>query len=120
MPRQKQYTEEFLTRLTKEELAVLRCFAKAEGVSLSRLLVESALTAQRPSRETIFLRKQAIFQVRRTGQNLSQVLAIMRGDFDRRVGNYAELTEALCSVSEALRALGAAWDEVVAEGRSSE
>jgi hypothetical protein len=120
LPRQKHYTEEFLTRLTKEELAVLRCFAKAEGVSLSRLLVESALTSQRPSREMILLRQQAIFHVRRTGQNLSQILESLRWDFGRGVDNYTELAEALRSVSEALKALGTAWHKVAREDRSNE
>lgn len=109
MPRKRVYTEEFLTRMTDEERTVLRALATKAHVSLSRLLVESTLTAQLPSREMILLRQQAIFHVRRVGQNLNQVVTVLRMDFGQAVANYTELTDALRSVSEAMRVLGATW-----------
>jgi Bacterial mobilisation protein (MobC) len=80
MGRQKRYQKSILVRVSNDEFRQLTERSERSGVSLSRLLVESALThevltnEQREEAEVVlFLREWAIFEVARVGNNLNQI-----------------------------------------------
>src|SRR5262249_27902722 len=71
--RQKQYPKGALVRLTNDEHYRLTELAKKAGLSLSRLLVESALTGRVPTPADRVVRERAILQLIRVGNNLNQI-----------------------------------------------
>src|SRR5215471_6122743 len=71
--RQKKYPKSALVRLTKDEHSRLTELAKKAGLSLSRLLVESALTGKVPTLADRVVRERAILQLIRVGNNLNQI-----------------------------------------------
>ena len=80
MGRQKQYQKSILVRVTNDEYRQLTERAEQSAVSLSRLLVESALTdlvltnEQKEDAEVAsFQRDWAINEVARVGNNLNQI-----------------------------------------------
>ena len=80
MGRQKRYEKSILVRVSNDEFRQLTERSERSGASLSRLLVESALTdvvlskEQREEAEVaFFLREWAIFEVARVGDNLNQI-----------------------------------------------
>ena len=80
MGRQKQYQKSILVRVSNDEFRQLTERSKRCGVSLSRLLVESALANEVLTNEhkeeaevALFLREWAIFEVARVGNNLNQI-----------------------------------------------
>jgi predicted transcriptional regulator len=80
MGRQKQYQKSILVRVTDDEYRRLNERAERSAVSMSRLLVESALTdlvltdeQKDDARVAHFLREGAVFEVARVGNNLNQI-----------------------------------------------
>jgi len=71
--RQKQYPKGALVRLTNDEHYRLTELAQKAGLSLSRLLVESALTGRVPTPADRVVRERAILQLIRVGNNLNQI-----------------------------------------------
>ena len=114
MGRQKRYQKATLVRVTDDEYQQLREQAKQSGVSLSRLLVESALNDEAVTGEKkectkrlIEQRDWAITQVVRVGNNLNQIarqLNSQRGTISaRRIEQVLVRTyEALCELRQRL------------------
>ena len=80
MGRQKQYEKSILVRVSNDEYWQLTERSERSGVSLSRLLVESALSnvaltdEQREEAAVAFFQRDwAIFEVARVGNNLNQI-----------------------------------------------
>lgn len=73
------YPKTLLIRMTEEEQEIIKARAKQHGKSLSRYVVESALSNTNPlSSEELELQQQALFHVRRIGQKLNQVVKSLR------------------------------------------
>jgi Mobilization protein NikA len=80
MGRQKRYQKSILVRVSDDEFRQLTERSEQSGVSLSRLLVESALTSvvlTDEQREAVavesFVREWAVNEVARVGNNLNQI-----------------------------------------------
>lgn len=114
MGRQKQYQKAALVRLTDDEYRQLTERAKQSGVSLSRLLVESALdekavtsVKKEHTERLIEQRDWTITQVVRVGNNLNQIarqLNSQRGSIStRRIEQVLGATyEVLCELRQRL------------------
>jgi hypothetical protein len=80
MGRQKRYEKSILVRVSNDEFRQLTERSERSGVSLSRLLVESALSASAltdEQREAFavesFVREWSVNEVARVGNNLNQI-----------------------------------------------
>jgi DNA-binding NarL/FixJ family response regulator len=114
MGRQKRYQKAALVRLTYDEYRELTERAKQAGISLSRLLVQSALADRAVTGEEkerterlINQRDWAITQVARAGNNLNQIarqLNSQRGSIStRRIEQVLGATyEVLCELRQRL------------------
>lgn len=114
MGRQKRYQKAALVRLTDDEYQQLVERAKLSGISLSRLLVQSALADEAVTNEEkehteklISQRDWAITQVVRVGNNLNQIarqLNSQRGSISTR-----RIEQVLVATYEALANCVSGW-----------
>jgi hypothetical protein len=73
MARAKQYPKKILARATADELQRVATRAKAADLSVSRFLIECALTVEVANGEDRSQRERALREIRRVGKNLNQV-----------------------------------------------
>jgi len=114
MGRQKRYQKSILVRISNDEFRQLTERSERSGVSLSRLLVESALTnevltnEQREEAEVaLFLREWAIFEVARVGNNLNQIARQLNSQ--RGVISTEKIEQVLTATYEVLYDLRKYW-----------
>jgi len=107
MARAKQYPKKILTRATVDEHQRLLTRAKAAGLSVSRFLIECALTVEVASSEDRSQRERALREIRRVGNNVNQIahqLNLQTGTVD-----HAAVQRTLIAVREVLEMMGALW-----------
>jgi len=107
MVRAKQYPKKILARATADEHQRVTIRAGAAGLSVSRFLIECALTVEVASSEDRSQRERALREIRRVGNNLNQVahqLNLQTGTVD-----HGEVERALIAVREVLELLGGLW-----------
>src|SRR5215813_7969481 len=107
MARAKQYPKKILARATADEHQRATIRAGAAGLSVSRFLIECALTVEVASSEDRSQRERALREIRRVGNNLNQVahqLNLQTGTVD-----HGEVERALIAVREVLELLGGLW-----------
>ena len=114
MGRQKQYEKSILVRVSKGEFRQLTERSEQSGVSLSRLLVESALSAvaltdeQREAAAVdSFVREWAVNEVARVGNNLNQIARQLNSQ--RGVISTERIEEVLTATYEVLCDLRKYW-----------
>jgi len=107
MARAKQYPKKILARATADEHQRVTMRACAAGLSVSRFLIECALTVEVASSEDRSQRERALREIRRVGNNLNQIahqLNIQTGTVD-----HAEVQRAVLAVREVLERMGLLW-----------
>jgi two-component sensor histidine kinase len=107
MARAKQYPKKILVRATVDEHQRVTIRAGTAGLSVSRFLIECALTVEVASSEDRSQRERALREIRRVGNNLNQVahqLNIQTGTVD-----HDEVERTLIAVREVLETMGALW-----------
>ena len=107
MARAKQYPKKILARVTADEHQRVLIRAKTVGLSVSRFLIECALTVEVASSEDRSQRERALREVRRVGNNLNQVahqLNLQTGTVD-----HDEIERTLIAVREVLETMGVLW-----------
>jgi hypothetical protein len=107
MARAKQYPKKILARATVDEHQRVATRAKAAELSVSRFLIECALTVEVASSEDRSQRERALREVRRVGNNLNQVahqLNLQTGTVDP-----CEVERTLIAVREVLETMGVLW-----------
>jgi DNA-binding NarL/FixJ family response regulator len=114
MRRQKRYQKSILVRVSNDEFRQLTERSEQAGVSLSRLLVESALTAaaltneQRQQAEVeLFVREWAVTEVARVGNNLNQIARQLNSQ--RGTISTEKIEQVLAATYEAICALQKYW-----------
>jgi HEAT repeat protein len=107
MARAKQYPKKILALATADEHQPVATRAKAAELSVSRFLIECALTVEVTSSEDRSQRERALREIRRVGNNLNQVahqLNIQTGTVD-----HDEVERTLIAVCEVLGTMGVLW-----------
>ena len=107
MARAKQYPKKILARATADEHQRVVTRAKAADLSVSRFLIECALTVEVASSEDRSQRERALREIRRVGNNLNQVahqLNLQTGTVD-----HDEIERTLIAVREVLETMGVLW-----------
>ena len=107
MARDKKYPKKILARATVDEHQRVVTRAKAAVLSVSRFLIECALTVEVANGEDRSQRERALREIRRVGNNLNQVahqLNIQTGTVD-----HAEVHRTLIAVREVLEMMGVMW-----------
>src|SRR5262249_46016780 len=107
MTRAKQYPKKILARATVDEHQRVATRAKAAELSVSRFLIECALTVEVANGEDRSQRERALREIRRVGNNLNQIahqLNIQTGTVD-----HAEVQPAVVAVREVLERMGLLW-----------
>jgi two-component sensor histidine kinase len=107
MSRAKQYPKKILARATGDEHQRVTTRARAARLSVSRFLIECALTIEVANSEDRSQRERAIREIRRVGNNLNQVahqLNLQTGTVDHR-----EVDQALIAFREVLEMMGVLW-----------
>jgi hypothetical protein len=107
MARAKRYPKKILARATVDEHQRVVTRAKAADLSVSRFLIECALTVEVASSEDRSQRERALREIRRVGNNLNQIahqLNLQTGTVD-----HDEVERALIAVREALEMMGGLW-----------
>ena len=94
-------------RMTNAEHVCLTERAKKARLSFSRLLVESALTAEAPTAEDRNRRERAILHLARVGNNLNQIARQLNAQ--RGVLSSHEIEETLKEVKAAVGAIQERW-----------
>ena len=114
MGRQKQYEKSILVRVSNDEFRQLAERSERSGGSLSRLLVESALSAvaltdeQREAAAVdSFVREWAVNEVARVGNNLNQIARQLNSQ--RGVIGTQRIEEVLTATYEVLCDLRKYW-----------
>src|SRR5215472_5731295 len=105
--RGKQNPKKNIARATTDEHQRVATRAGAAGLSVSRFLIECALTVEVASSEDRSQRERALREIRRVGNNLNQVayqLNLQTGTVD-----HGEVERTLIAVREALEMLGFLW-----------
>src|SRR5215467_4365353 len=107
MARAKQYPKKILARATADEHQRVVTRAKAAELSVSRFLIECALTVEVASSEDRSQRERALREIRRVGNNVNQIahqLNMKSGTVD-----HAAVQDALTAVREVLEMMGVLW-----------
>jgi len=107
MVRAKQYPKKILARATADEHQRVTIRAGAAGLSVSRFLIECALTVEVASSEDRSQRERALREIRRVGNNVNQIahqLNMQTGTVD-----HAAVQGALAAVREVLEMMGVLW-----------
>jgi len=107
MARAQQYPKKILARATADEHQRVATRAKAAELSVSRFLIECALTVEVASSEDRSQRERALREIRRVGNNLNQVahqLNLQTGTVD-----HDEVERTLIAVREVLETMGVLW-----------
>jgi len=107
MARAKQYPKKILARATADEHQRVVTRAKAADLSVSRFLIECALTVEVASSEDRSQRERALREIRRVGNNLNQVahqLNLESGTVD-----HADVERTLIALRELLETMGVVW-----------
>jgi len=107
MGRVKQYPKKILARATADEHKRVATRAKAAQLSLSRFLIECALTVDVASQEDRSQRERALREIRRVGNNLNQVAHQL--NLQTGIVDHAEVDRALIAVREVLEVMGVLW-----------
>jgi hypothetical protein len=114
MGRQKQYQKSILVRVSSDEYRQLAERSERSGVSLSRLLVEAALTGGAPTNEQreqaqvdLFVREWAVTEVARVGNNLNQIARQLNSQ--RGVISTEKIEQVLTATYEAICDLRKYW-----------
>jgi len=105
--RAKQYPKKILARATADEHQRVATRAKAAELSVSRFLIECALTVEVSSSEDRSQRERALREIRRVGNNVNQIahqLNMQTGTVDQ-----AEVQRSLIAVREVLEMMGVLW-----------
>ena len=104
--RQKQYPKGGFVRMTNDEHMRLSELAKTAGLSFSRFLVESGLTAEAPTSEDRRRRERAILELSRVGNNLqiARQLNAQRGAISS-----SHIEETLKEIKAALKGIEGLW-----------
>jgi DNA-binding NarL/FixJ family response regulator len=105
--RQKQYPKGGLVRMTNDEHMRLTELAKTAGLSFSRFLVESGLTAEAPTSEDRRRRERAILELSRVGNNLNQIARQLNAQ--RWAISSSHIEETLKEVKAALKGIEELW-----------
>jgi hypothetical protein len=107
MARAKQFPKKILARATVDEHQRVTIRAKAAESSVSRFLIECALTVEVASSEDRSQRERGLKEIRRVGNNLNQIahqLNMQTGTVD-----HAEVQRTLIAVREVLEMMGVLW-----------
>jgi len=107
MARAKQYRKMILARATVDEHQRVVTRAKTAGLSVSRFLIECALTVEVASSEDRSQRERALREIRRVGSNVNQIahqVNMQSGTVD-----HAEVQRTLIAVREVLEMMGVLW-----------
>ena len=107
MARAKQYPKKILARATTDEHQRVATRAGAAGLSVSRFLIECALTVEVARSEDRSQRERALREIRRVGNNVNQIahqLNLQTGAVD-----HAEVQRTLIAVREVLEMMGVLW-----------
>lgn len=105
--RQKQYPKGGFVRMTNDEHMRLTELAKTAGLSFSRFLVESGLTAEAPTSEDRIRRERAILELSRVGNNLNQIARQLNAQ--RGAISSSHIEETLKEVKAALKGIEELW-----------
>ena len=115
MGRQKRYQKSILVRVSDDEFRQLTERSERSGVSLSRLLVESALTGgaltneqRQQAQVELFVREWAVTEVARVGNNLNQIARQLNSQ--RGVISTERIEEVLTATYEVLCDLRKYWE----------
>ena len=107
MARAMQYPKKILARATADEHQRVTIRAGAAGLSVSRFLIECALTVEVASSEERSQRERALREIRRVGNNVNQIahqLNMQSGTVD-----HSEIQRALIVVRDVLEMMSMLW-----------
>jgi len=107
MARAKQYPKKILARVTVDEHQRVTIRAGAAGLSVSRFLIECALTVEVSSNEDRSQRERALREIRRVGNNLNQVAHQL--NLQTGIVDLDEVERTLIAVREVLETMGGLW-----------